>query len=188
MSKLSRCMNHCHYTFQKKISHTADSQDQRHRTVPGSRPVLMSHFTGDPDYITPLIIKSDKEIFDIYAKSMDELFRKITDFLEAGGSMEEAQYLLPNSFPIRFYESGDLLNLHHKWKSRTCFNAQEEIFFASVEEISQISKVHSEVARWMRPPCWIRKHSGTKPFCPEGDRFCGVPVWGLELEDYRRVI
>ena len=40
MSKFSRAMNHPHYTFRKKISHTADSQDQRHRMVPGSRPVL----------------------------------------------------------------------------------------------------------------------------------------------------
>src|SRR3990167_2166269 len=31
MSKLSRAMVHPHFTFKKKLSHTADSQDQRHR-------------------------------------------------------------------------------------------------------------------------------------------------------------
>ena len=37
---LMRTLAHAHYTFRKKLSHTADSQDQRHRTVPGSRPLL----------------------------------------------------------------------------------------------------------------------------------------------------
>ncbi len=35
-----RPLDHAHFTFAKKISHTADSQDQRHRMVPGSRPLL----------------------------------------------------------------------------------------------------------------------------------------------------
>jgi hypothetical protein len=35
-----RALQHANYTFAKKISHTADSQDQRHRMVPGSRPLL----------------------------------------------------------------------------------------------------------------------------------------------------
>ena len=34
--KLTRCLAHAAYTFRKKLSHTADSQDQRHRTTPGS--------------------------------------------------------------------------------------------------------------------------------------------------------
>jgi hypothetical protein len=46
-SKLGRTMAHMHFTFAKKISHTADSQDQRHRMTPGSRPVLSGHFVPD---------------------------------------------------------------------------------------------------------------------------------------------
>ena len=41
------------FHFAKKISHTADSQDQRHRMVPGSRPLLTLTDTRSPDYITP---------------------------------------------------------------------------------------------------------------------------------------
>src|SRR5712692_4777134 len=37
---IMRALQHANYTFAKKISHTADSQDQRHRMVPGSRPLL----------------------------------------------------------------------------------------------------------------------------------------------------
>src|SRR5262249_10562484 len=32
-----RTLEHAHYSFRKKLSHSADSQDQRHRMVPGSR-------------------------------------------------------------------------------------------------------------------------------------------------------
>ena len=35
---MMRALQHANYTFAKKISHTADSQDQRHRMVPGSPP------------------------------------------------------------------------------------------------------------------------------------------------------
>ena len=38
LSKLSRALLHASYTFRKKLSHTADSQDQRHRMTPGLAP------------------------------------------------------------------------------------------------------------------------------------------------------
>jgi hypothetical protein len=28
-----------------------------------------------------------------------------------------------------------------------------------------------------RPPCVVRHAAGSKPFCPEGERYCGIPVW-----------
>src|SRR5256886_11214845 len=44
---IMRALQHANYTFAKKISHTADSQDQRHRMVPGSRPLLTLTDTRD---------------------------------------------------------------------------------------------------------------------------------------------
>ena len=49
-----------------------------------------------------------------------------------------ALYLLPNAKAIRLVESGSLLHLLHKWTMRTCFNAQEEIYQASMEEVEQV--------------------------------------------------
>ena len=46
---LMRTLDHAHYTFRKKLSHTADSQDQRHRMVPGSRPLLTRTVPDRPD-------------------------------------------------------------------------------------------------------------------------------------------
>ncbi|MDH5655345.1 MAG: FAD-dependent thymidylate synthase, partial [Spirochaetia bacterium] len=187
MTRLMRSMYHIHYTFKKKISHTADSQDQRHRTVPGSRPFLMRHFTGKPDYITPDLIADSPSVNQYYEESMDKLFRLISDFIDAGGS-EEAVYLLPNAFPVRFYESGDLLNLHHKWKTRLCYTAQEEIFNASLDEVKQVSRIHPIIGKFLYAPCKIRHDGGIKPSCPEGDRFCGVRVWEKTLDEYQRLL
>src|SRR6516165_12079393 len=47
---MMRALQHASYTFAKKISHTADSQDQRHRMIPGSRPLLTLADTRAPDY------------------------------------------------------------------------------------------------------------------------------------------
>ena len=50
-SKISRALFHPHYTFRKKISHTGDSQDQRHRMTPASRPILHALTLDEPDYL-----------------------------------------------------------------------------------------------------------------------------------------
>jgi thymidylate synthase ThyX len=188
LSKLNRTMFHPRYAFRKKLSHAADSQDQRHRLSPGSRPVLMRHYTGKPDYITPPIIARDAELTGQYNAIMNETWGAINDLLDSGASPEAASYLLPNAFPIRFTESSDLLNLHHKMAMRLCYNAQDEIWRASREEAVAIAKVNPTIGRWLLPPCALRKSAGQKPFCPEGDRYCGVPVWRLNIADYQRVI
>jgi hypothetical protein len=71
---------------------------------------------------------------------------------------------------------------------RLCFLAQEEIWRASVEEAQQIRDVNPTIGKYLLPPCTLRKLAGTRPTCPEGDRFCGVPVWRLDLSEYRRLI
>ena len=53
---IMRALQHANFTFAKKISHTADSQDQRHRMVPGSRPLLTLADTRSPDFVTPMLI------------------------------------------------------------------------------------------------------------------------------------
>jgi flavin-dependent thymidylate synthase len=189
LGKLTRTMNHPHFTFQKKISHTADSQDQRHRMTPGSRPVLHRHFVpGKPDYITPALIQVSPGATEFYNQTMKTVWQNITSLLNEGVSEEFAMYLLPNAFPIRFYESGDLLNHHHKWTKRLCYTAQEEIWNMCRDEVMQVSRVFPEIGKYILPPCGVRNLAGTRPYCPEGERFCGIPVWKLPVEDFERVI
>jgi hypothetical protein len=48
---------------------------------------------------------------------------------------------------LRLVESGSLLSLQHKWTLRTCFNAQEEIYLASMDEIAQVQHGGNSVGR-----------------------------------------
>lgn len=185
LSKLTRAMVHPHYTFRKKISHTADSQDQRHRMTPASRPILWAHYSGEPDYILPMLVKENDGVRQVFEETMREVFQSINHLLSDGVNPEYAMYLLPNAFPIRFEESGDLLNLHHKWRTRACYDSQEEIFFATIDEVKQVKEIHPRIAEHILAPCYLRMKAGEKPYCPEGDRYCGVPVWKYAIEHYR---
>jgi thymidylate synthase ThyX len=171
-----RALQHANYTFAKKISHTADSQDQRHRMVPGSRPLLTLADTREPDYITPMLLEKNPRAKELYARAMQDAWTAKNDLLDRGVPAEIALYVLPNAKAIRLVESGSLLHLLHKWTMRTCFNAQEEIYQASRDEVGQLAEVHPQFARYIGPPCHIRAGI-TTPICTEGSHFCGVKVW-----------
>ncbi len=186
--KLTRAMHHGAYTFRKKMSHAADSQDQRHRMTPASRPILAAHATGEPDYVVPTLVRQDERVERRYREMMARVWERIDRLRAHGVSEEFALYLLPNAVNVRFTESTDFLNLRHKHVMRLCYLAQEEIWQASVDEAMQVRAVHPRLGRHLLPPCGVRKEAGTKPYCPEGTRFCGEPVWNIALHDYRRVI
>jgi thymidylate synthase ThyX len=183
---IMRPLDHAHFTFAKKISHTADSQDQRHRMVPGSRPLLTLADTRSPDYITPMLIRENPRALEIYEQAMEEAWAAKNELLGRGVAREFALYLLPNAKAIRLVESGSLLHLLHKWTMRTCFNAQEEIYQASIEEVEQVRAAFPELGRYIGPPCHLRAGIST-PICTEGSHFCGVKVW-LDFPNIERRI
>src|SRR5271168_734610 len=173
---MMRALQHANYTFAKKISHTADSQDQRHRMVPGSRPLLTLADTRDPDYITPMLLQQNPRAKEVYDRAMQDAWTAKSQLLDRGVPPEIALYVLPNAKSIRLVESGSLLHLLHKWTMRTCFNAQEEIYAASMDEVAQLRQVHPELSRYIGPPCHLRANI-TTPICTEGSHFCGIKVW-----------
>ena len=186
--KLGRAAVHAHYTFRKRISHTADSQDQRHRMTPASRPILAAHLLDEPDIATPALFHTDAGCLALYNETMSRLWDGIRKLRALGAPMEAVQYLLPNAVNVRFTESADLLNLRHKHTMRLCFNAQEEIWRASQEEAIQVREVHPTLGRYLLPPCTQRLAAKSKPICPEGKRYCGVRVWTQDITQYERVI
>jgi thymidylate synthase ThyX len=175
-SPLMRALHHATYVFEKRLSHTADSQDQRHRMVPASRPLMTFSDTRQPDYITPRLIASNARAQAVYDESMRQAWTAKNRLLELGVPLEFALYVLPNAKTLRFVESGSLLSLLHKWTLRTCFNAQEEIYLASMDEIAAVRALHPRIGRHLGPPCVIR-NGLISPRCTEGSHFCGVPVW-----------
>lgn len=204
-SPLMRALQNVSYTFKKKISHTADSQDQRHRMTPTSKPLLSRVHTVKPDYYIPEIIAKNAQATDIYVKTMEMLWETKNSLIDVGVSPEYAVYILPNALNVRFMQSGNLLGFAHKWRLRTCFNAQSEIFNASMDELSQVAFVHPRITRYLGPPCFVRYKGGlcghekcddgncdsdcncgngktcvdTKREgpCPEGSHWCGITVW-----------
>ncbi|MGH9775381.1 MAG: FAD-dependent thymidylate synthase [Candidatus Acidiferrales bacterium] len=183
---MMRALEHAHFTFAKKISHTADSQDQRHRMAPGSRPLLTLADTRQPDFITPMLIRENAAAREIYKRAMEEAWAAKNALLGRGVPVEYALYVLPNAKAIRLVESGSLLHLLHKWTMRTCFNAQEEIYQASMEEVEEVRNIFPELARYIGPPCHLRAGIST-PICTEGSHFCGVKVWADFPNIQRRI-
>lgn len=183
---MMRALQHANFTFAKRISHTADSQDQRHRMVPGSRPLLTLTDTRSPDYITPMLIRENPRALEIYQQAMEEGWKAKNELLDRGVPAEFALYLLPNAKSIRLVETGSLLHLLHKWTMRTCFNAQEEIYQSSLEEVRQVREAFPEIGRYLGPPCYLRAGIST-PICTEGSHFCGVKVW-LDFPNIERRI
>ncbi len=179
-------LNQFTFTFQRKISHSADSQAQRHRTLAGSRPFLKDTMTLEPDFITPALYLSHPPLRDFYGRWMEHHFGRISRLHRSGFSLDALVYLLPNAFPVRYYETGSALAFFHKWKTRTCLNAQEEIFASSLDDISEMEKIFPDAAAHIGPPCVIR-HS-QKPRCPEGSHFCGIPVWRTGFRDVSRIL
>jgi flavin-dependent thymidylate synthase len=187
-AKLTRVLIHVTYTFRKKLSHTADSQNQRHRTTLASRPILILHLGDDPDYIIPSPIDRDERARKFYIEIMERIWKSIGKLKKLGISEEFRAYLLPNSTSIRLTESADLLSLRHKYAMRLCLNAQEEIWKISREEVLQIREVNPLIGKYLLPPCKLRFLAGKRPYCPEGIRYCGIPLFMMDIENIDRII
>jgi thymidylate synthase ThyX len=189
-SPLMRCLNHAQYTFRKRISHTADSQDQRHRAVPASRPMLCHTHTSEVDAVTPPLIAADPLALEAYQKACAAAWQAKNQLIQMGVPAQDAVLLLPNAVNLRFTQSGSLMGLLHKWRMRTCFLAQEEIYQASMQELAQVALRHPQLAAHVGPPCATRKNlvpsDGKRGPCPEGDRWCGISVW-LNFPKVKRV-
>ncbi len=186
LTRLGSAMAQVTYTFMKKLSHTGDSQNQRHRMTPETTPIF---YVGEkPDVVVASLIEEVPAAKEYFLEQCDELWKIIGRLRESGANEEVVQYLAPNAIAVRFLEQGDLRNLHHKYRMRLCYNSQEEIWRSSVEEVQQIKAVHPIIGKYLLPPCTIRKDAEARPICPEGTRYCGVQVWKLGVEDYVRTI
>ena len=185
---LTSCLRQTHLTFEILLSHTADSQRQRHRRTPGATPTLEAVYSnlenGNLDYITPMVIKENPVLSNLYHQIMTEIYQNVQNAINSGIPKNQALTLLPNAHSYRVTESGDLFDWIHRLKQRLCFNAQEEIFFISVNQAQQILKLIPEASKILQAPCGIRRFADISPFCPEGTRYCGTRVDLLPLDNY----
>jgi flavin-dependent thymidylate synthase len=173
-------LNNVFYSFAKKLSHSADSQEQRHRTLSTAKPLLSRTHSFEPDFIIPKPLKQNKEAFQLFNETMQLLWNTKNELIENEVKDEFAVYVLPNAVSIRFHESGSLLNFMHKWRLRTCFNAQHEISKSSLEELMQVKEKHPLLVKYVGPACYYRKglvkEDSIKGPCPEFS-WCGIKTW-----------
>jgi thymidylate synthase ThyX len=191
-SKLMQAMNHVPFTFQKRVSGAEDAQNQRHRGTLGSRPLLTAHLRREPDVIVPWAIEQNPEARAEYEATIRALWEAKNALLDRGVAAEQVLYLIPNAHRVRFYESGTLLTYYWKWVKRLCYDAQREIFETARQEVAQVREALPTIGSYVDgPPCVMRSRAGAAPVCPEGERFCGVPVWrgyAFETLGERRVM
>ena len=191
-SKLMQTMSHVPFTWAKRISLAEDAQNQRHRGTIGSRPALLAWNSREPDVIVPWAIRQNPAALAEYNATIQAMADARIALLDRGVAPEAALYLLPNAQRIRLFESGTLLDYYWKWVKRLCYDAQREIFETAVDEVAQVREALPRIGSYVDgPPCVMRSRAKTSPICPEGERFCGIPVWRNyrfdELES-RRVV
>jgi len=110
-------------TFAKRISHSADSQDQRtawcRRRGPSCAVGLPSSPIREPRLWRPMPRR---------ASSTTPRWRRAWDaknrLLELGCRWNSRSTSCPTPKVVRFLESGAAYRARHKWTMRTCFNAQ----------------------------------------------------------------
>ncbi len=182
---LTQILRLINLNFSSRLSHTAESQRQRHRMTPGIQASLESQYITRPrGFITPDIIQGHQQSLDLYNHTHEQLFKIVEECLDAGVSINDVLLLLPNSFALNVLESGDLYDWIHRWKQRTCYLAQGEIFKISIEQMQDLLVNLPEARKALQAPCGIRKVAGLKPYCPEGKKWCGQPVYNWTIEDY----
>ncbi len=168
-----------------RLSLSADAQNQRHRRSLAIRPKLETDF--NVDFYIPEIIRELPEAEIIYKNSIVDsynFFLKMREKLSFG----ESAYAIPNGHLITIIERNDWSSFAHKAQMRLCLNAQEEIFNLTLDQVKKIKELEIDGNENLLPPCGLRWRDKIFPICPEGDRFCGVKVWKLNISDLKREI
>ena len=185
---LSQSLNQVNLSVELSLSHTANYQLHRHRSLNHTTPLIIPLPQSESDYVIPTILDSNPEAYEFFLETLALHSQKLQNLFDQGISLEHLQYLLPNAVRIHKSVSGPFGAWYHFLKTRNCFNAQEEINAIATSITKQIIDIDPALAPHLDHlvPCGLRKESNVKPYCPEGARFCGVRIWNLSVKDYPR--
>lgn len=184
-------IEHITFTFGiEGVSRTLLAQITRHRiasfSVQSQRYVRQNNF----EYITPPAIEEDKEISELYKKSMEsaiENYNRISDilqkkyydeFINQGLSekrarnnaekkaIEDARFVLPNACETKMMVTMNARSLLNFFSLRCCNRAQWEIRELACEMLRLCSNIAPSVFKNAGPSCCRGK-------CTEGKMSCG---------------
>jgi len=138
------------------VSIATMGQDQRHRTISRSEPVL----TGQC-YLPPLLAR----ISGAGAKLQHLMLS--WHYLNENLPGPLATLLLPYGAMVRYEKRANVNALAHEQAKRLCWSAQEEIFHLSLGLRNQLVGRNCPFIDLLEPPCY---RTGK---CGEGARYCG---------------
>lgn len=185
--QLSRAMNQVNLSAVVSLSHVIDSQLQRHRAIAHTRPLILPIPRLKQDIVVPTLVRQNPAVLDLYLKLQGRNITYMEELTAFPGIDDNIlSYLHTNATRIRKSINGPLGAFHHLFRLRTCLNAQEENYYLAKALITQIPNISPLVAaHFDQPaPCGIRVRAQVFPICPEGKRYCGVPVWKKSIADY----
>jgi hypothetical protein len=157
-------------TTEKELTAVTMGQDQRHRTIGRSEPILTKKF-----YCAPLVAMAGLE------KTM---LKHSEQFHEMPVSPSLKMFVIPYGAMMRYKSKANLNALIHEQAKRLCWCAQEEIYHMSTQLHEQLNLTgHEDIAKLLQPHCL---ETGK---CCEGSRYCGRELKTPVLQYFRnRVI
>lgn len=156
-----------HIVTEVEVCGATYGQDQRHRTIKRSMPVVTGAF-----YLAPLLKKAglEKTALD-YMQTYLDLSKTISPALSTT--------MMPYGAMVRYYKEASINALKHEQAKRLCWCAQEEIYWLSVLLRQELAKdpVGCKLLPLLAPPCYTGK-------CIEGPRYCGRQLNKALVKDY----
>ena len=188
ISGQSKVLDNFVLSFVYSLSHSADSQFQRHRAV-NSLSTPSFYQVKSKNYVMPKHMLHSKEAQEVFNSFLERNYNARLELIRLGES-SAASYLLPNATRVYGVATSGFYGLFHEVVERLCLNAQEEIRGFNVDLVKEIMNTPeiSYLADYLKPPCVLRKESNYSPVCPEGKHYCGLKVWerSSDLFDFIR--
>lgn len=187
MHQLTQTLNQINLSAYVSLSHSADSQLQRHRGLNHTRPIYTPIPRLEQDIVIPALIQQSPAALKLYLELQQRNIDVMHHLAAVGVDPRHLNYLQTNATRIRKMVSGPLGAFHHFIKARTCLTAQEEIYdiariFAQTLHQTSPDTIGRHFAK--TAPCGIRQTAEVRPYCPEGDRYCGVTIWKRKVTEY----
>ncbi len=185
--QLSRALNQVNLSAVVTLSHVIDSQLQRHRGINHTRPLVLPIPRLEQDIVIPGLVRESPEALELYLRLQANNIAHMQELATHTGISENIlSYLHTNATRIRKSINGPLGAFHHLWRLRTCLNAQEENYLLARSLVQQLPAISPIIAtHFEKPaPCGVRIRAAMTPICPEGKRYCGLPIWKETIDNY----
>jgi thymidylate synthase (FAD) len=161
-------IEHAVFTFSvSEVSRALTHQLVRHRIASFSQQSQRYVPLDKPTYVTPPSVSSDRDLLDLYERSMEQIW-EIYRALEKAVPAEDARYVLPNACTTNITITMNARELLHFFRLRCCSRAQWEIRDLAERMLGICMTISPAIFKDAGAPCV----SGP---CPEGKLSCGNP-------------